>query len=227
MSNIALGKGYPFYLNNRNLKESYYYYVLCSPKLSEDLVPMLSLIKTDEKTVSEPWGHGSDILSVCLGSKKDISVNGCNLVSDILANITNKNYKVYKNGREFPLIEMTGDEQRVMKALIIGLRDALRWKTYKFQPGRQVDILWTEDEFVVFDICGNDDEIWLKPSNVYKISDVSMKNPLPELLSLSSIEDFYPREKFKRIPQKISELNRAIKAVEWTSFNRVLHLTEN
>lgn len=219
MSNkrIALGKGYPFYLNNRNLKESYYYYVLCSPKLSEDLVPMLSLIKTDEKTISEPWGHGSDILSVCLGSKKDIAVNGCNLVSDILAN---KDYMVYENGREFPLIEMTDDEQKVRKALIIGLRDALRWKTYKFQPGRQVDILWTKDEFVVFDICGNDDEIWLKPSNVYKITDVSMKNPLPELLS--KIENIYPKEKFKRIPQKISELNRAIKALERTSFDREL-----
>jgi hypothetical protein len=54
-----------------------------------------------------------------------------------------------------------------------------------------------------------------------------MKNPLSEFLSLSSIEDFYPREKFKRIPQKISELNRAIKAVEWTSFDSTLYSIEN
>ena len=80
--NCMLGLGYPFFLNNSRLKDSYYYYEIYSPGLAEDLTPYLSLIKTGEKTISEPKEHGSDILAICIGSKKDIVNTGFRISGD-------------------------------------------------------------------------------------------------------------------------------------------------
>lgn len=212
--NCMLGVGYPFFLNNSNLKDSYYYYEIYSPSVDEeDLVPYLSLVKTNEKTISEPWGHGSDILAMCLGSKKDITMNGTNLVNDILIN---RDTEVVENGREFPLFKMT-EGSDLQKALIIGLRDALRWKSYRFQAGRQLDLLYTSTEYVVFDICGDDNEIWFEPKGVYKLDDVNQVNPL-KVGDLTKLE--YPKEHFERKSNKISEINRMLKVLEWKSFKR-------
>lgn len=211
--NCMLGVGYPFFLNNSSLKDSYYYYEITSPSLNEDLVPYLSLVKTNEKTISEPWGHGSDILAMCLGSKKDIVANGTNLVNDIL---NNRDTVVKENGKEFPLFEMR-DGNDLQKALIIGLRDSLRWKLYRFQAGRQLDLLYTATEYVVFDICGDENEIWFEPKAVYKLDDVNQKNPL-KVGDLKKLE--YPKEHFERKTGKISELNRLLKTLEWKSFKR-------
>lgn len=211
--NCMLGMGYPFFLNNAKLKNSYYYYEICSPSLSEDLVPYVSLKKIFEKTVSEPRKHGSDILAMCLGSKKDITAAGTSLVKDILIN---RDAEVVENGKEFPLIEMT-EGNELQKALILGLRDSLRWKLYRFQAGRQLDLLYTPSEYVVFDICGDENEIWFEPKAVYKLDDVDQINPL-EVGDLTKLE--YPKEHFERKTGKISELNRMLKALEWKSFKR-------
>ena len=209
-----LGTGYPFFLNNSNLKSSYYYYEIYSPGLTSELTPYLSLIKTNERIVSEPHGHGSDILAMCLGTKKDIITAGTSLVEDILSN---RDTTVVEKGREFPWFEMT-EGSDLQKALIIGLRDALRWRLYRFQSGRQLDLLYTPTEYVVFDIWGDDgdENFWFEPVGVYKLDDVEQKNPLK--VDLQKLE--YPRDHFERKPGKISEINRMLKTLEWKSFKR-------
>lgn len=209
-----LGVGYPFFLNNSNLKSSYYYYEIYSPGLSDGLTPYLSLQKTNERIVSEPHGHGSDILAMCLGTKKDITTAGTALVEDILSN---RDTTVIEKGREFPWFEMT-EGSDLQKALIIGLRDALRWKLYRFQSGRQLDLLYSQTEYVVFNIWGDDGDnyFWFEPVGVYKLNDVEQKNPLN--VKLHNLE--YPKGNFERKPGKISEINRMLKALEWKSFKR-------
>lgn len=212
--NCMLGMGYPFFLNNSRLKDSYYYYEIYSPGLAEDLTPYLSLIKTGEKTISEPKEHGSDILAICIGSKKDIVNTGKQFVENIFMN---RDTVVEENGREFPLFEMR-EGNDLQKALIIGLRDSLRWKLYRFQAGRQLDLLYSPSEYVVFNICGDEDDtqIWFEPVAVYKLGDMEQRNPLK--VDLTKLE--YPREHFEKKAGKVSEINRMLKALEWKSFKR-------
>ena len=214
--NCMLGAGFPFFLNNGKLGNSYYFYQIYSPKLSEDLVPYISLTKVVEKTSSEPWGNGNDILAMCLGSKKNLIDAGKDLVESLLST---RDVFVESDNNNFPLIEINdaNGNNDVQKLLITGLRDALRWKIYRFQPGRQIDILWTPEEFVVFNICGDDNTFYLEPDKAYKIDDVELRNPLD--VDLSKLED-YPKDKFERKPWKFSEVNRIIKSLEWRSFKR-------
>ena len=78
------------------------------------------------------------------------------------------------------------------------------------------DYLWTPTEFVVFKICGNDNEFWFEPTGVYKTTDLELKNPLD--IDLSKLN--YPKEKFSKKTTKISDINRLIKKLEWNSFDR-------
>lgn len=210
-----IGYKCPFFLNNSVLTDSHYLYEFFSPGIDEKFRPYLSLDKISERTKSEPNGHGSDILSICLGSKKDIETAG----KDYLNNMFKRDGYIYEsNGREFPVTVIQDDEESnygKQKALVVGLRDALRWKLYKFSVGRFVDILWTPKEFVVFEICGDKDSIWLEPRSAYKTEDVGMINPI----DIKSIKLDYPKNKFTG-NNKASELNRAIKRLEWDSFNR-------
>lgn len=212
--NSMIGEVYPFFLSNSNLEDSYYLYRIYSPKLSEDLIPYISLEKISEKTKNEPYGHGTDILSICLGSKKNIEVNSVKLLSELLKK---ESPEIKGNNLEFPLIKLENGNN-IQKSIIIGLRDLLRWKIYKFQPGRFVDILWTPNQFIVFEIKGGDkeeDEIYLEPKGVYNNMDLNLEKPLD--IDLNTID--YPKTKWSG-KYKASEINRLLKKLEWESFNR-------
>lgn len=207
-----LGYNCPFFLNNANLSNAYYQYVIYSPAVDEDLNPYVSMTKINEKTKSDPSGNDGDILAVILGSKKNLEEDGLNLVADLLK----KEFAtVTGNGKEFPWIEMK-EGLGIQKTLITSLRSSLKWKNYRFIPGRFIDILWTPTEFVVFKICGNDNEFWFEPIGVYKTTDLELKNPLD--IDLSKLN--YPKEKFSKKTTKISDINRLIKKLEWNSFDR-------
>lgn len=210
--NNLLGYKYPFFLNNADLTSSHYLYEIYSPKLNEDYIPFISLKKISEKTKNEPYGQDSDILSVCLGSKKDIEETGVKFLEGLFKR---EEYDVRENGKDFPLITMPKDSNSAQKSTIIGLRDALRWKSYKFAAGRYVDILITQKNFAVFEIKGDKESIWLEPVAAYNNTDLNLEKPIN--IDWSRVD--YPKQKFTGTV-KASEMNRAIKRIEWDSFSK-------
>ena len=213
VNNSLIGNCYPFFLSNYNLSDSsYYLYRIISPSLSPDCIPYISLEKVSEKTKNEPHEKGVDIISVCVGKKVNGSKAG-EFVQSLLKREEVSN--VVENNTKFPLIEMINSNSP-QKILIVGLRDILRWKIYRFLPGRFIDVLWTPTKFVVFKIIAVDQEaIGIEPVAVYNNNDVTLSNPLN--VDLTKID--YPKEKFSG-KSKASDLNRTLKRIEWGSFER-------
>lgn len=221
--NSLIGNVYPFFLSNNKLATdpSYYLYQVVSPKLSPDLIPYISLKKISEKTkVGSPnefYGHENDVISTCLGNKdkaKDRSVSYLKSIlwrdSPIIDSPTSQD--------GFPLIEMENGNN-IQKSLIIGLRDSIRWKNYKYQDGFYIDILWNQNSFMLFKICGEKSrkEVWIEPVGLYSNMDPGMTNPLS--IDLEAVD--YPRDRWNlEDKNKISEMNRVLKKLEWESFNR-------
>jgi hypothetical protein len=123
------------------------------------------------------------------------------------------NIKVYENDNDFPLIELD-NLSLATRILIVDLRDMLRWRNYKFTPGNCIDILISSDKFLVAKIEGEGEVIWLKPEAVYSTEDVNMRTPIE--MDLSTLH--YPKGKFEG-KVRVSDLNRAIRAAEWKSFD--------
>jgi hypothetical protein len=212
LTGTMIGYQYPFFLNNSNLSEAYYLYQITTPGLNEDLVPYISMTKISEKTKSEPYGKDSDILSMCLGSRKGITPeSGKEFLEGILKK---ENTVVKENGDKFPLVTMIPGNN-MQRSIIIGLRDSLRWKNYKFVPGRYVDLLCTSKDFVVLKICGDREALWFEPVAAYRVNDVNLEKPLN--VDWNRIN--YPREKFTGT-SKASDINRTLKRLEWGSFDR-------
>lgn len=218
--NSMIGNVYPFFLSNSKMREdpSYYLYRIVSPSLSEDLIPYISLEKISEKTKvgnqSEFYGQDSDIISMCLGNRDKVQEKSIEFLKSIL---WRDNPVIESNGVKFPLIKMENGNN-IQKSIIIGLRDSIRWKNYKFQSGFYVDILWTADTFMLFRLHSSKDEVWIEPVGLYKNTDPGMKSPIK--IDLEKVD--YPHEKWSTSKGKISELNRALKKLEWESFNRKL-----
>ena len=212
LTGTFIGYQYPFFLGNTRLSDSYYLYQITTPALNSDLVPYLSMTKISEKTKSEPYGKGSDIISVCTGLKKNIEEVS---VKYLKAVTKKEDTEVVGNGKEFPWVTMTLGNN-LQKTIIVNLRDALRWRNYKFTPGHYVDLLWTSKDFLVFKICGDGkDSIWLEPEAAYRNSDVEMERQV----TVDWTRINYPKEKFTGFA-KASDLNRTLKRLEWSSFER-------
>ena len=125
--------------------------------------------------------------------------------------------------KEFPVFE-ANDElgTSLQKMIVVLLRDTIRWKNYRFFPGRQVDILWTKDEYVLFDIIKTEETIEFKPRAVYKNTDVGMINALDVDLSKIDCSELV----WKKDEYKASDVNRAIKKLEKNSFERKSFVVE-
>lgn len=220
--NSLIGNVYPFFLNNNKLSTdpSYYLYQVVSPKLSPDLIPYISLKKISEKTKlgsqAEYYGKGNDVISICLGNKEKTRDKEVSYLKSLL---WRENPIIdLPEDDEFPLIEMENGNN-IQKAIIIGLRDSIRWKNYKFQEGYYVDILWGQNTFMLFKICGEKgkQEIWFEPFGLYSNLDPGMFNPLP--VNLETID--YPKDRWNiGDKNKASEMNRSLKKLEWESFNK-------
>lgn len=206
-----IGHQYPFFLSNTKLSDSYYLYQVTTPTLSPDLVPYISLTKISEKTKTDASGKTSDILSVCMGNKKSSQGTKAEFLKTL---IRNEELVIVEEGKEFPWIEMMLGNN-MQKSLIVCLRDSLRWKNYKFTPNHYVDLLWTSKDYLVFKIMGDGNSIWIEPVSAYRNTDVEMKNPIS--VDWSRIN--YPKEHFTGFA-KASDLNRALKRLEWNSFDR-------
>ena len=99
LTGTLIGYQYPFFLGNTKLSDSYYLYQITTPALSPNMVPYLSMTKISEKTKSDPSGKGSDILSVCLGSRKNIQETGVKFMQTV---VKKEETSVVENGKEFP-----------------------------------------------------------------------------------------------------------------------------
>lgn len=212
LTNSMIGNYYPFFLSNQELGDTHYMYEIVSPGLNNSCIPYISLKKVSEKTKSEPYGRDMDILSICIGNKKNIENTSVEFLNELLK----KEEPVIKSAgnKNFPLIEMVNGNN-LQKSIIVSLRDSLRWKLYKFMPGRYIDVLWTPTQFVVFKLVGDGDNISLTPVNAYNNLDISMVNPLK--VDLSNLD--YPKDVWSG-KNRASDINRVIKKLEWESFNR-------
>ena len=222
--NSMIGNYYPFFLGNSRMMEdtNYYLYKIISPSLSEDLVPYISMEKISEKTrQNDPNGNGLDVILACLVNNKDKEINVEKSVNFLKGILWKDNPIVDSNGYKFPLIEMENGNN-IQKSIVIGLRDSLRKKYYKYHSGSYIDVLWTPTTYVVFKINisaskDKEEKASIHPVAIYKNTDVAMKNPLPEEL-ISTID--YPRESWEIHGKTVSEFNQIIKKLEWASFNR-------
>lgn len=222
-----LGREYPFFLSNDLLGEFYYSYQFYSPGVSDNFMPLVSLTKVNEKVdryerwgVNEkneplmlPWGKDDDILRYLSGSQKQKKQMG----SFFKTIIKRDGMETYSGSKgEFPAVEMVfGERNSLQKSIIIYLRDLLRWKSYRFQAGRKIDLLYSPTEFVVFEFKETaDHELYIEPVAAYKNYDVEMKRPLK--VDFNSIS--YPKGVWSK--DKFSEMNKSFKLFEWESFNK-------
>ena len=207
-----LGRQYTFFLSNYDLpNDNFYLYQIVSPGMMRDLeTPQISLKKVGEKCKSGQQGfeQDRDILTYCLGGKDGIDKKSVDWIKNLMRN---ENLFVGLDGTNFPRIEALEDRS-VQKNVICGLRDTIRWKFYRFFQGRKLDILWTPNETVLFDIKGNDANVWLEPVGVFKNTDFRMEEPLNVDLSTINCRDLHWEK------GKISEINQTIRRIEWNSF---------
>jgi hypothetical protein len=210
-SNNFIGRRYTFYLSNYNLpNDSFFHYQIYSPGLTYDFDPVFSLKKLGERTkVGQSFDQERDILSFVLGGKENIDQRG---IEWLKGAIRNDDVQIQNEGSKFPRIQMSSD-RGVQKNVICSLRDSIRRKNYRFFPGRKVDILWTPDEFVVFEFKGDDRMTWLEPVGVYKTTDYLMIEPLPVDLGIINCESL------KWEKGKIMEIGQTIRRLEWNSFD--------
>ena len=207
-----LGKQYTFFLSNYDLpNDSFFIYAITSPGMMKDLeTPLISLEKIGEKCKpGQGFEQGRDILSYCLGGKTNIDKRSIEWIKNLMRN---EELFVSLDGTNFPKVEMIPD-RLVQKNLVCGLRDTIRWKYYRFFQGRKIDILWTPNEFVVFNIKGDDSHIWFEPVGVYKNTDFRLEEPIPVDLDIINTRDLHWEK------GKISEINQTIRKIEFNSFD--------
>lgn len=210
LNNSLVGKRFPFFLNNFNFNE-YFLYELYSPKLNDDCVPYFSLKMIIEKTFKK---SSSTILNTVLPEKADWEE------LDKALSKFKPTMKDSENASEpFPFFLMK-DTGVLQKTLILWLRDALRWKKYKFYVGNKIDVLISPTEYAVLTICGDQqNNIWLEVENAYSTEDVTMSNPLD--IDLSNLVNQVSSEKWKR-SGSASELNKFIRRLESTAFDSLI-----
>jgi hypothetical protein len=226
-----LNNYYPFFLDNKfGIGDAHYLYRLVSPTYNKKTnIPYFSLVKISEKstyyTKSLPMGKDSDILTVCKngmenirkGEKLDEAFNKIDFINENFLGIKQNAIIEETEPDKFPYFELKEEDdsnEEIQKSLIVGIRSYLRWKNYRLFIGKKVDILITMDEFIVADIKGNDEFVWLEPIALYKNNDIGMVNPLP----LS--EKFKINLSWKKEEAKPSEINKLINKFEFDSFDR-------
>lgn len=224
LTNTMIGNVYPFFLNNQALK-TYYLYQIVSPGALSDYTPLLTFQKICERTGDKDFSaverkdycmYGADIIATLLKSRKNIKAEAVKYLSEQILARGDGSWQptLYENDVNFPVFEMDWNNS-VAKALIIGLRDALRWQQYRFAPGNKIDLLLTPTKFGVFEIKGDKEAIWLEPVGVFHNSDVEMKNPIA---GVNMQELDWPKGKYVGAT-RASALNRVLRQTEWKSFD--------
>ena len=211
-----LGRKLPFFLNNFNLTGGYYLYEIFSPRCDNDLNPLVSLTKLAEKTTRPEVIPGKDIdlLATCMGTRKVDGEKGVEFLNSLLKKENPIITKGDKNG-DFPFLQLSGPV--LVKTAVVALRNANRMKNYRFWGGKKIDLLWTPEEYAVFNVCEDETHYWFEPEGLYMMNDLEMKNPLKIKVNYSP--DGY---KFQKNPggKALGEMLHHCKILEWRSFDR-------
>lgn len=216
LTNSLIGDYFNFYLSNTDSDESRgrggcLTYQMISPGLAEDHTPLIGLY-----LVSSTGDEGSKNLLTFLVKPRDrkagMTMDEAKIYLEEMLNREDPEVQMYKDYL-MPMVKMKQDAG-IQKSMIINLRDAIRWRRYRFQAGAWIDILWTGNRYAIFDIVGDDNEVWLEPRGLYNSSDPGRINNL----GIKTINN-WPREKFSG-KNKASDMNRAIKKFEWGAFPR-------
>lgn len=208
-----IGRQIPFFLNNINLTDSFYLYQVFTPGVDDNYNPYVSITKTVEKSKNNTTSKGKDIDLISSIIYPKNLVDPVAYVSEMLKKEGVEIVPGEKDG-DFPVIHtLSGNNPQ--KALIIGLRNNLRWKNYRLFPGRYVDILWTPTKYVVCKIMENEKYIWLEPQGVYKNTDLMQQNPLDIHLTTRELN-----VRVEKSPKVVNDLMYSIRGLEWTSFDR-------
>lgn len=215
INNSLIGNCYPFYLGNEG-EVSCYLYMVVSPGLTEKLDPIVSFEKVGEITKAGDFQAksntemmSSDVLSYLNGKSREG-------VLDYFKEMVNRNVQVIDRGEsEFPGFVMKNDDPCTQRGLIVDIRDAIRWKHYKFAPGCKVDVLWDQSHYVVCRIeeGSTKDSICLVLESQYDLRDIAHTNPTPVVIP----EGFDTPLEFSG-KYRVSEMNRTIKKIEIDSF---------
>lgn len=228
INDTMIGRNYTLYLENSGM-ENFYLYQIQSPKVNDDLRVLLTLEKIGERTekgsgdfciLSPNSGMQSvDVLATILKSKTDIRNRSKELVGNLISSGGKRgkssSINLYDNGKSnFPMWEATFSGTST-KTLIINLRDSLRWVKYKFTDGNFIDVLWTPTQHVLFKIKEEDQTLFIEPVGLFDNMDIYHKNPISKF----NIGNDYPKEGWSG-PKRASDLNRAVKLMEWKSFDR-------
>lgn len=221
LKNSLLGNYYPMFISNTTLGSSVYLYRVVSPGLSSKSIPQVSLEKAAEITkkgdpcADEDDMHSMDVLIALLDPRGDLPSMEKKSVEYLKGILKKENPSVYyRDENLFPTVDM-GMDNNMQKSIIVNLRDELRWKCYRFFGERLVDILWTPTKFATFKIVEDSEKLSLIPVALYDNKDISMKNPIK--CSFDNVEKLGLVFKGKT---KNSDMNRAIKQLEWKSFDR-------
>lgn len=207
VSDNFLGRMYPFFLNNYNLASQHLLYEVYSPgRIGSDNAPRVSMQKLSSY-VTDPKYAAKDNLLDILAETEDKEKQLDYVDTIILRNLETS---LFETEEEFPDIEMLLNND-VSKELVINLRDAWRWKFYKFLPGCYVDILYSKDKLILCKFAGEDNDIWLEPVGMYSVADTAFRNPLDIPFELK-------KKVWKR--NDASGINRSIKTMEYTSLFR-------
>lgn len=230
VKNNLLYNYYPFFLDNKfGIGDIHYLYQLVSPTYNKKIcTPYFSLIKVSERnnyfTSSLPLEKDSDILTVCKNGMDNIRKGEINSSFDkveFVRNLFRDDQEVVIENSEsdkFPNIELKEDpNNELQKYLIVGLRNYLRWKNYKLFIGKKVDILITKTEFIIAEIKGDSNSVWLEPIALYKNKDVGMIEPLD--MSGFNVEGFKNFARWKT-DVKPGDISKIINKIELESFDR-------
>lgn len=231
MTDNFLGRIYPFIISNEKQisKASHYMYQFFSPGMNlKTMAPLISMVKVSERVRDViPSGKNVDLVTLCsrVEDKDNPGKYKVKLLpEDYLLDLLTKKDDittdiVIKSGgeKEFPVFEVNEEQgTSLQKMLVVLLRDTIRWKNYRFFPGRLVDILWTKDEYVLFEIIKTEETIEFRPKAMYKNTDIGMLNPLDvDLRKIDCSELVWKKEDYKA-----SDVNKAIKKLEKNSFDR-------
>ena len=220
LKNSLIGNYYPFFLSNSGIDDSFYLYQVVSPGL-KNYVPTVSLEKVGEKTKKGDYSgtekdmRSTDLFAFLFGTRENL----LELEKKYLENnvfFKNKTKIFINNSKptEFPEVEL-GMDNNNQKAMIINIRDDIRWKSYKFSPGYSVDVLWTPNSIISFQIQGDNNKIWLDPQYMFYTSDPWKANVIYPDWDESVLK--IKNHTFSG-DNRASGLNRFIKQLEWNAF---------
>lgn len=209
-----IGNYYPMYLGNEGTDVSCYLYQVVSPGLTKDLDPIISMQKVGEITKKGDFQAKSNTEMMSVDLLAYLNGKSREGILDYFKELIGTEEVIDRGDSEFPGFVMKNEDLSTQKGLIIDIRDAIRWKYYKFAPGERVDVLWTPTQFVMCEIVEGEeaDSIRLVPKALYDTRDIAMTNPLPCDFDGFPVQDFIG--KFR-----VSEMNRTIKKIEINSFN--------